>query len=51
MVFVAQRVAPHEKIRRLEFIDEIPRSPAGKILRRALADGEQEVALSAEILR
>jgi acyl-CoA synthetase (AMP-forming)/AMP-acid ligase II len=51
MVFVARQVAPHEKIRRLEFIDEIPRSPAGKILRRALADGEQEVALPARELR
>jgi acyl-CoA synthetase (AMP-forming)/AMP-acid ligase II len=37
MSFVAQRVAPHEKIRRLEFIDEVPKSPSGKILRHALA--------------
>jgi acyl-CoA synthetase (AMP-forming)/AMP-acid ligase II len=51
MAFVARQVAPHEKIRRLKFIDEIPRSPAGKILRRALADGEREVALPAEVLR
>jgi acyl-CoA synthetase (AMP-forming)/AMP-acid ligase II len=37
MAFVARQVAPHEKIRRLEFTDEIPRSPAGKILRQVLA--------------
>jgi acyl-coenzyme A synthetase/AMP-(fatty) acid ligase len=37
MSFVAQRVAPYEKIRRLEFIDEVPKSPSGKILRHALA--------------
>jgi acyl-CoA synthetase (AMP-forming)/AMP-acid ligase II len=38
MTFVAQHVAPHEKIRRLEFINEIPKSPSGKILRRLLAE-------------
>jgi acyl-coenzyme A synthetase/AMP-(fatty) acid ligase len=40
MVFVARQVAPHEKVRRLEFTDEIPRSPSGKILRQVLADRE-----------
>jgi acyl-CoA synthetase (AMP-forming)/AMP-acid ligase II len=38
MDFAAQRVAPHEKIRRLEFINEIPKSPSGKVLRRVLAE-------------
>ena len=37
MAYVAERVAPHEKIRRVEFVTEIPKSPAGKILRRVLA--------------
>jgi acyl-CoA synthetase (AMP-forming)/AMP-acid ligase II len=37
MAYVAGRVAPHEKIRRVEFATEIPRSPSGKILRRQLA--------------
>lgn len=35
--YVAERVAPYKKIRRVEFIDQIPKSPAGKILRRVLA--------------
>ena len=32
--FVAERVAPHKRIRHLEFVDKIPKSPSGKILRR-----------------
>jgi acyl-CoA synthetase (AMP-forming)/AMP-acid ligase II len=38
MAFVAQRVASYKKIRRLDFIDAIPKSPSGKILRRVLRD-------------
>jgi acyl-CoA synthetase (AMP-forming)/AMP-acid ligase II len=34
--FVAERVASYEKIRRVEFIDSVPRSANGKILRRRL---------------
>jgi acyl-CoA synthetase (AMP-forming)/AMP-acid ligase II len=37
MAYVAARVAPHEKIRSVEFAAEIPKSPSGKILRRELA--------------
>jgi 4-coumarate--CoA ligase len=36
MTYVAARVAPHKKIRRVELIDQIPKSPSGKILRRLL---------------
>ncbi|WP_236791317.1 AMP-binding protein [Amycolatopsis sp. GM8] len=36
MTFVADRVAPYKKIRFVEFIAEIPKSPTGKILRRLL---------------
>jgi acyl-CoA synthetase (AMP-forming)/AMP-acid ligase II len=36
--FVAEQVAPHKRIRAIEIIDEIPKSPSGKILRRALRD-------------
>jgi acyl-CoA synthetase (AMP-forming)/AMP-acid ligase II len=42
MSYVAERVAPHKKIRRLEFIDQIPKSAAGKILRRVLIDRERQ---------
>lgn len=42
MEFVAARVAPHKKIRDVEFIDKIPKSPSGKILRRLLVQAERE---------
>ena len=41
MSFVAERVAGFKKIREVEFIDEIPKSPSGKILRRVLSDMEK----------
>jgi 4-coumarate--CoA ligase len=36
--FVASQVAHYKQIRRLEFIDAIPKSASGKILRRVLKD-------------
>ena len=41
MAYVAERVAPHKKIRRLEVIDQIPKTASGKILRRVLVDRER----------
>lgn len=38
MAFVATRVAPHERVRALEFIDAIPKALSGKILRRVLRE-------------
>jgi acyl-CoA synthetase (AMP-forming)/AMP-acid ligase II len=38
MDFIAGRVAPYKRIRSVEFIDAIPKSPSGKILRRVLKD-------------
>ncbi|XP_020253316.1 4-coumarate--CoA ligase-like 9 [Asparagus officinalis] len=35
--YVAKQVAPYKKIRYVLFVNSIPRSPAGKILRRELA--------------
>jgi acyl-coenzyme A synthetase/AMP-(fatty) acid ligase len=41
MAFVAERVASYKKIRRVEFLDRIPKSPSGKILRRELVTRER----------
>ncbi|MBI4907813.1 MAG: AMP-binding protein [Acidobacteria bacterium] len=41
MAYVASQVAPYKKIRLLEFIEAIPKSPSGKILRRVLRDQER----------
>jgi len=42
MSFVAERVAPHKKVRKVEFVEEIPKSPSGKILRRVLIERERQ---------
>jgi len=36
LAFVEARVAPYERLHSLSFIDQIPKSPSGKILRRLL---------------
>jgi acyl-CoA synthetase (AMP-forming)/AMP-acid ligase II len=41
MSWVSERVPSYKKVRRVEFIDEIPRSLSGKILRRVLVDRER----------
>src|SRR3989440_2255986 len=41
MDFVAERLAPHKKIRFVEFIAQIPKSASGKILRRVLVEKER----------
>jgi acyl-CoA synthetase (AMP-forming)/AMP-acid ligase II len=41
MKFVAARVAPYKKVRKVEFIEQIPKSPSGKILRRLLVARER----------
>jgi acyl-CoA synthetase (AMP-forming)/AMP-acid ligase II len=38
MTFVAERVSPYKKLRAVEFVERIPKSPSGKILRRLLRD-------------
>jgi acyl-coenzyme A synthetase/AMP-(fatty) acid ligase len=38
MAFVGERVAPYKRVRAVRFVDRIPRTPAGKILRRLLRD-------------
>jgi len=41
MAFVAERVSPYKKVRQVEFVDAIPKSPSGKILRRLLVERER----------
>jgi len=41
MAFVAVRVAPYKKVRKLAVVDQIPKSPSGKILRRVLIEVER----------
>ncbi|PYS50156.1 MAG: 4-coumarate--CoA ligase family protein [Acidobacteria bacterium] len=40
--FVNARVAPFKKVRKVEFIEQIPKSASGKILRRILIQQERE---------
>ncbi len=42
IAFVAGRVAGYKKVREVEMIDAIPKSPSGKILRRVLAERGRE---------
>jgi acyl-coenzyme A synthetase/AMP-(fatty) acid ligase len=44
MAFVAERVAPHKRVRAVEVVDEIPKSASGKILRRVLVQRERDRA-------
>jgi acyl-CoA synthetase (AMP-forming)/AMP-acid ligase II len=39
LAWVAERVAPHKRLRALRLAEAIPRTPSGKLLRRALRDG------------
>jgi acyl-coenzyme A synthetase/AMP-(fatty) acid ligase len=41
MAFVAERTAPYKRVRRLEFIEAVPKSASGKILRRELRAKEK----------
>jgi len=43
MAFVEARVAPYKKVREVEFVQAIPRSPAGKVLRQELMDRERAI--------
>ncbi|MFD7610376.1 4-coumarate--CoA ligase family protein [Streptomyces sp. NPDC059828] len=42
MGYVAERVSPYKKVRRVEFTGEIPRAASGKILRRELRTRESD---------
>ena len=49
--FVAEHVAPYKKVRAVEIIDEIPKAPSGKILRRVLIERERSAALAGSSTR
>jgi acyl-CoA synthetase (AMP-forming)/AMP-acid ligase II len=44
MAWVAERVAPHKKLRAVEFVSELPKSATGKLLRRVLIERERAKA-------
>ena len=48
LAYVAERVAPYKKLRRIEFVDEVPKSASGKILRRVLREqyGDAKIGAS-----
>jgi acyl-coenzyme A synthetase/AMP-(fatty) acid ligase len=46
IAFVAEQVAPYKRVREVEFVAEVPRSPSGKILRRVLVERERARAVS-----
>jgi acyl-CoA synthetase (AMP-forming)/AMP-acid ligase II len=46
MRFVEERVAPYKKVREVEFVEAIPKTPSGKILRRELIDQERAKSTS-----
>jgi acyl-CoA synthetase (AMP-forming)/AMP-acid ligase II len=46
--FVAERVAPYKKLRAVEIIEEIPRAPSGKVLRRVLIERERTAPVSGD---
>jgi long-chain acyl-CoA synthetase len=41
IAFVKERISDYKRVREVEFIDKVPRTASGKILRRELADRER----------
>jgi acyl-CoA synthetase (AMP-forming)/AMP-acid ligase II len=47
--YVAARVSPQHRVRAVEFVDAIPKSPAGKLLRRVLVERERSARVGAGV--
>jgi acyl-coenzyme A synthetase/AMP-(fatty) acid ligase len=45
IAWVAERVAPHKKLRGVRFVEAIPRTPSGKLLRRLFVEQEQQALM------
>lgn len=45
LTYVAERVAPYKRVRRIEITDQIPKTASGKILRRILVERERASAM------
>jgi acyl-CoA synthetase (AMP-forming)/AMP-acid ligase II len=41
LAWVAGRVAPFKRLHDVRFVDRVPRSPTGKLLRRSLVEAER----------
>ena len=48
--WVAERVAPYKRLRDVRFVDQVPRSPTGKLLRRTLVEAERADASRAPVV-
>jgi acyl-CoA synthetase (AMP-forming)/AMP-acid ligase II len=49
VAWVAERVAPHKKVREVLFVEAIPRTPSGKLLRRLLVERERQEAVDGPV--
>ncbi|KAJ7141376.1 hypothetical protein C8R44DRAFT_245461 [Mycena epipterygia] len=46
MEYVAKLKSPYKHVRRIEFVDEIPKNPSGKLLRRILRERAKQLVIS-----
>ena len=44
IAFVKERIADYKRVREVEFVEKVPRTASGKILRRELAEREKTKA-------
>ena len=47
IAFVKERIADYKRVREVEFVEKVPRTASGKILRRELAERERTKAAAA----